>query len=169
MVSMTERVNSVMIYMAKCSFGALIVFLLARLFHYADIGWCVISVMLVLSPDGKDALTLAMNRIKANLCGAGVGLLALWVANGSIWSISIALALTVLFCDLLKLSTSTRSALAATIIVMLHQEGRHVWDTALERIISVLAGCAIGLLVTFLFHFSIQPGIRQEGPGQQEA
>jgi phage shock protein PspC (stress-responsive transcriptional regulator) len=35
---------------------------------------------------------------------------------------------------------------------MFHQEGKHVWDAALVRVISVLAGCVLGLIITFIFH-----------------
>ena len=154
--------------MGKCIAGALLVFLIAHLLHYADYIWCLISVMLVLSPDGTDAVSLAMSRIKANLVGAGAGLLMLVVHAPTVVMVSGGIAITVAVCTLLKLEASTRSALAATIIVTLHEAGRHVWDTALERIVAVLAGCLLGLVVTFIFHsrFTSRPA---EAHAQQEA
>lgn len=138
--------------MAKCVAGALLVFLIAHLMNYHDYIWCLISVMLVLSPDGTDAVSLAMSRIKANLVGAGAGLLMLLVHPSAVVMVSGGIAITVAACTLLKLEASTRSALAATIIVTLHEAGKHIWDTALERVLSVLAGCLLGLVVTFIFH-----------------
>lgn len=154
--------------MGKCVGGALLVFGIAHLLHYHDYIWCLISVMLVLSPDGTDAVSLAMSRIKANLVGAGAGLLMLLVHPSTIVMVSGGIAITVVVCTLLKLEPSTRTALAATIIVTLHEAGRHIWDTALERVLSVLAGCLLGLLVTFIFHsrFTTRPA---EGAAHQEA
>ncbi len=154
--------------MSKCVAGALVVFLLASLLHYKDYIWCMISVMLVLSPDGTDAVVLAVSRIKANLVGAGAGLLMLIIHPATEVMVCGGIAITAAACMLLKLEASARSALAATIIVTLHEAGRYVWDTALERIIAVLAGCLLGLLITFLFHsrFTTHPA---ETPVQHEA
>ena len=85
------------------------------------------------------------------------------------WILSAALVVTLSLCYLFKLDTGIRSALAATIIIMLHEEGRHLWDTAIERIIAVLAGCALGLLITFIFHFKKEPAISSANNHQQEA
>jgi uncharacterized membrane protein YgaE (UPF0421/DUF939 family) len=153
------NIKRLLIYICKCVAGALLVFLLARLLNYHDYIWCLISVMLVLSPDGTDAVALAMSRIKANLVGAGAGLLMLLVHPSPIVMVCGGIAITAAVCTLLKLEPATRSALAATIIVTLHEAGKHVWDTALERIIAVLAGCLLGLLITFVFHsrFNTRP------------
>jgi uncharacterized membrane protein YgaE (UPF0421/DUF939 family) len=164
----TIPVKRLLVYMAKCVAGALMVFLLAHLLNYQDYIWCMISVMLVLSPDGTDAVSLAMSRIKANLVGAGAGLLMLIVHPSTVVMVSGAIAITVAVCTVLKLEPSTRSALAAAIIVTLHEAGKHIWDTALERVLAVLAGCLLGLLVTFVFHsrFTNRPA---EAPAHQEA
>ncbi len=164
----TFPVKRTLVYIAKCVAGALLVFLIAHLLNYRDYIWCLISVMLVLSPDGSDAVSLAMSRIKANLVGAGAGALMLFVHPSPVVMVSGGIAITVVVCTLLKLDLSTRSALAATIIVTLHEAGKHIWDTALERVIAVLAGCLLGLLVTFVFHsrFINRPA---EGPAHQEA
>lgn len=125
--------------------------------------------MLVLSADGKDSVSLALTRIKANIAGVSVGALFLLVASTNMWILSAALVTTLGLCYLFKLDAGIRSALAATIIIMLHQEGRHVWDTALERIIAVLAGCVIALIITFIFHFKTKPVLQELKGIQQEA
>lgn len=159
-----------MIYAAKCVTGAVIVFVLSSLLHFKDIAWCLISVILVLSPDGKDTIRLAFTRIKANVVGAGVGLLCLLISPTNIWILSVALTVTLTLCYFFKLDAGARSALAATVIIMLHEEGRHVWDTALERVVAVLAGCALGLIITFVFHFDIRkPGEIIKTDHSQEA
>jgi uncharacterized membrane protein YccC len=146
------RIKRVLIYAAKCVAGVLLVLGLSWLVHYRDIIWVLISVMLVLSPDGSDAVTLAVTRIKANLIGGLSGFLLILLHPNMILMMCIAVFITVILCNLLKLEPATRTALAATIIVMTHEAGAHVWDTALERVLSVLAGCLIGLLITFIFH-----------------
>lgn len=125
---------------------------LSRLVNYDDIIWVLISVMLVLSPDGSDAVTLAVTRIKANAVGGVVGFLLILLHPNMIFMMCTAVFVTVVICNLLNLEAATRTALAATIIVMTHEAGEHLWDTAVARVLSVLAGCLLGLLITFLFH-----------------
>jgi uncharacterized membrane protein YgaE (UPF0421/DUF939 family) len=153
---MNERIKSLLIYAGKCVTGTLIVFTVSNLLHYEDMAWALISVILVLSPDGKDSVSLAVTRIKANVVGAAAGVLCLLIAPATMWTISLAIALTMTVCYWFKLDAGIRSALAASIIVMLHVSGKHLWDSALERVIAVLAGCALGLTITFIFHFKIK-------------
>ncbi len=150
---MTERNKSLSIYAAKCITGTITVFILSSLLNYKDLAWALISVILVLSPDGKDSVSLAVTRIKANFVGAAVGIICLLIAPVNMWLMSLAVTIGLFLCYLFKLDTGARSALAATIIIMLHPEGQHVWDTALERVIAVLAGCLLALIITFIFHF----------------
>ena len=118
----------------------------------------------------RSPLTLAFNRIKANITGAGVGLCGLLIPLPShMWSISMALCITLTLCYLLKLNAAARSALAATIIIMLHEEGKHVWDTALYRVIAVLAGCTLGIVITFIFHFKTTTEKKEAGNHNEEA
>jgi uncharacterized membrane protein YgaE (UPF0421/DUF939 family) len=166
---MNERIQSLLIYAAKCATGSLAVFALASVFQYKDIAWSLISVMLVLSADGKDSMQLALTRIKANIIGASVGVVCLLIMQPNMWLITVALIITLALCYLFKLDAGIRSALAATIIILLHEEGKHLWDTAIERIIAVLAGCVLGLIITFVFHFKTKTGIKKEVDNSQEA
>ncbi|NSL86514.1 FUSC family protein [Chitinophaga solisilvae] len=147
-----ERIKRLLIYAAKCVSGVLVVMLLSWLLDYRDVVWVLISVMLVLSPDGSDAVTLAVTRIKANIVGATSGFLMLLVHPNMILMMSVAVFITVVVCNIFKLEPATRTALAATIIVMTHEAGQHLWDTAVGRVLSVFTGCILGLLITFLFH-----------------
>jgi uncharacterized membrane protein YgaE (UPF0421/DUF939 family) len=165
---MTERIKSLLLYAAKCVTATLTVFTFSSLLNYQDIGWCLISVILVLSPDGKDSIPLALTRIKANLIGASVGILCLLISSNNMWILSAALVITLSLCYLLQYDTAVRSALAATIIIMLHEEGKHLWNTALERVIAVMAGCVLGLLITFAFHFKMESG-EKRGSSHEEA
>jgi uncharacterized membrane protein YgaE (UPF0421/DUF939 family) len=147
-----QRVKRLLLYATKCVTGVLVVLGLSWALNYQDVIWVLISVMLVLSPDGSDAVTLAMTRIKANIVGATSGFLLLLLHPNMLLMMGVAVFITVILCNVLNLEPATRTALAATIIVMTHEAGQHLWDTAVARVISVLTGCLLGLLITFLFH-----------------
>jgi uncharacterized membrane protein YgaE (UPF0421/DUF939 family) len=166
---MNERIKSLLIYAAKCAAGTLSVFTLSSLLHYTDVGWCLISVMLVLSADGKDSVTLAFTRIKANVLGGIVGVVCLLLSPTNMWIVTVAITATLSLCYLFKLDAGIRSAIAATIIIMLHEEGKHIWDTAIERVIAVLMGCLLALIITFIFHFKSKTTGKATETDSQEA
>jgi uncharacterized membrane protein YccC len=144
--------KNLVLYIAKCITGWAIILILSEISGYKDISWCLISVLLVLSPDSKEAIPLAMSRIKANLTGALASSICLTLGSPTFITVSLAFILTIGFCHLFKAMTSSRSAVVAVIIVMFHNTGHYLWDAALERIISVISGCLLGLLITYLFH-----------------
>lgn len=163
---MNLRYKTLIIYTAKCVLGAVLCFYVTGLVDkWVDFPWCLISVMLVLSPEGKDAMELALTRIKANLVGAATGIFILITQLPSPWNIAAGVAISLFACDQLKLNTGARSTLAAMIIILLHPEGEHVWDSALTRIIAVILGCLLALIITYVFHSLIkinQPALNSE-------
>lgn len=82
---MNDRVKTLLVYIAKCVLGVVIVYTVSTLINYKTFGWALISVILVLSPNGEDSMTLAFTRIKANLVGASVGILCLLVSPNNVW------------------------------------------------------------------------------------
>jgi uncharacterized membrane protein YgaE (UPF0421/DUF939 family) len=62
-------------------------------------------------------------------------------------------SLSLYLCFLLKLEDAAKSTLAALVIILLYQDGNELIDASLQRLISVIAGCMIGLLVTYVFHY----------------
>ena len=144
--------KNTLIYIAKCVTGTSLIFLLSYLFRYTAISWCLISLLLVLSPDNKEAMKLAMNRIKANLVGVSVAGVSLLFASNSVFLMCGALTVTIILCYLFNLITPMRSALAATVIILLHEGGKHVWVAPLERVLQVLTGCLLALVITYVFH-----------------
>jgi uncharacterized membrane protein YgaE (UPF0421/DUF939 family) len=147
--------RNLIIYILKCIIGSALTFTLAYLFGYPDVTWCIISVMLVLTPDNNEALPLALTRIKANLIGGGVSMLCLFIAPVNPVTITMAIVISIICCYLLNVMPGSRAAIAAVIIIMLHgleyNEPRF-WAITIERVVSVISGCVIGLLVTLLFH-----------------
>lgn len=148
-----SRNKMLFVYAGKCVMGVLLCSLLSIFFsEWIDYPWSLISVVLVLSPEGKDAVELALTRIKANLVGAGVGVLMLLSQLPWPWNLALGVALALFVCDRLKLNAAARSTLAAVIIILLHPESARLWSSAVNRVGAVITGCIIGLLITFVFH-----------------
>lgn len=162
-MNLSARNKTLAIYASKCVAGILLCFpIYIFLNHWVDYTWSLISVILVLSPEGKDALDLALTRIKANFIGAGTGVLILLLHIPNPWNLATGAIISLFVCDRLKLNAGARSTLAAMIIILLHQEGsmeRPLWDSALSRIIAVVSGCLLALLITYVFHsiFKLNP------------
>jgi uncharacterized membrane protein YccC len=154
--------------MAKCITAVIVVFGLARLLQYKEIIWPLVSAILVLTPDSQEAVPLAAVRIGANLIASATSLLFMLFGTANIVTLSLALSITILLCWLCRLIAGSRSALAAVVIIMLHEPGAHLWDAAAERAASVIIGCILGLIITFAFHRRLTgiPGPRK--PEQSE-
>ncbi len=159
--------------MAKCVTGIALVYLLSWLFHYEDFGWCIISVILVLSPDSKEAVPLAVTRIKANLLAGAAAMLLLLFGAANVLTISVAIILTIGLCYFFNVMAGSKSALAAVIIIMIHTtelgKVHQLWYTTIERILSVIAGCVIGLVVTFIYHQKLHYPATTDTKQQNEA
>lgn len=148
--------RNIALYIAKCVTGFVLLYSLGQLVPHYDMSWVLISMLLVLSPDSKEAMTLALTRLKANLVASVVTVVVLLTVSPLMVAISVAMILTVLLCVFFNLMTASRPALAAIIIIALHPMGMPLWDTALERVLAVVAGCAVGLLLTFVFHRTLR-------------
>ena len=154
---MSLRYKSLLVYSGKCVAGILLCYLISYFIgSWIDYRWSLISVALVLSPEGKAALDLSLTRIKANTVGALIGVLILLVGVPAPWNIAAGAVLSLFACDRLGLNTGARSTLAAMIIILLHVEGSHLWDAALSRVLAVGVGSLLGLCITYVFHSLIR-------------
>jgi uncharacterized membrane protein YgaE (UPF0421/DUF939 family) len=151
-ISLGKRYKNLAIYIAKCVAGVFLSYALTIRMGHIDYTWCIISVLLVLSPEGKDALDLALTRIAANLVGAGTGIGLLLLDLPNPHNIGIGAVVSLFLCDLFRLNSGAKSTLAAMIIICLHKEGAHVWDSSLDRVLAVGLGCILGLVITYVFH-----------------
>ena len=66
---MSERFKGLAVYALKCVAAAAIVFMLAELLGHAEVAWCLVSAVLVLSPDSREAVPFTLARVGANLVG----------------------------------------------------------------------------------------------------
>ena len=141
------------IYILECILGLCICYTLYKCFPQHQFYWSMISVVLVIAPNSKDSNRLALDRIKANILGSSIGLLLFLIRIPNLFLICLGVMLTIAICIFLKLHTALRPALAALIIVMVHEEGQNsTWHIGLERMVCVLIGCIIGLLITLAFN-----------------
>jgi hypothetical protein len=53
---------------------------------------------------------------------------------------------------------ASRTALAAVTIITLTPADAHLWGNSLERVLSVVAGCIVGLVITLVFHRRLSEG-----------
>ena len=149
---LTAHHKNIALYIAKCVTGFAAISLIGEQFAIPDVTWVVISMLLVLSPDSTEAIPLTTVRIKANLLASLTSVLFLFLCPNVTLAICLSILVTIIACDVFKLMAGSRAALAAVVIVSVHPLGTHLWSTALERIAAVIVGCAVGLLLTFLFH-----------------
>ncbi len=149
---MDQKQIDFLLYVAKCLIGTIIGFFIYRAFPEGG-AWSMVSILLVLSPEGKEAINLAEVRIKANLVGAGTGLLLFFLHPPAFVMICLGVIIVLIICELLKLQVATRSALASVIIICIHESGKYFYQVALERAGGVIGGCLIALLITYLVHY----------------
>lgn len=152
---MLSKHADLLVYILKAVLGTAIGFYLYRLYPTLG-GWCLFSIILVLSPDRKDAVNLALTRIKANLVGAAIGLVLLYLHPINLVLTCVGIAAALALCEWLKLQAASRSATIAVLIITMHEPGHYFWDVALERAGGVIVGCVIGVVITYVFHHTIE-------------
>jgi len=150
--------SPVFIYVLKCLAGLSAGYILYISFPQYPFFWSIISTLLVLAPDAADSNKLAFDRMRANIIGSTAGLLIFLIHEPTFLLICAGIVLTIMICSMLKLMGTVRTSLAALIIVTVHAGQPATWHTAVERMVCVVAGCVIGLAVTFIFSFSLKDG-----------
>lgn len=138
------------LYLVKCLAGASFCFSLYLIFPNYELSWSIVSVLLVLAPDYENSVTLATARIKANIVGALVGLGAFLLRPPDILSLCVSVVATVLVCTFFRLGKTTRTALAALVIVLLQEKEKNNWKLATQRMVSVAVGSLAALGLTLL-------------------
>jgi uncharacterized membrane protein YccC len=149
---MTPEKKNTAVYIAKVAVGVLACYLVSYAIPRIDYIWSLISVVLVLSPEGRDAHELALMRIKGNIVGCLVGVLFLFAEITNPVNIIAGAAVALFACHHLKILEAARSTLAALVITLMHMQATNPWEAGLTRVAAVVAGCIVALGVTFLFH-----------------
>lgn len=142
--------SAVIIYTTRCFIGFYIGYLLFLKYPNYEILWTLISIILVISPEGKNSKKLSIERFKSNLVGSVVGLVCLEIHPESNLYISLfGVFLTIMTCYLFKILDMARVALVALIIILVQPHtASSVEATPLLRCLAVTVGCLIGLTIT---------------------
>jgi uncharacterized membrane protein YgaE (UPF0421/DUF939 family) len=167
-----SRVKRISFYIIKILSGIFLGYLVSEFTDFIDISWMLISSFLVMSPEGGDAMDLALTRIQSNLVGAGTGFLFVLMDLSLIMSIALGAVIALIICELLKLAVGSRAALAAVVIVLMNRGSEHIWDVSVHRVTSVVVGCLIGLSVTWFYHSMLKistPALPTDGNREREA
>ena len=146
--------RQVFIYIVECIIGICICYTMYTYFPQHQFFWSLVSVVLVIAPDGTKSNQLAFDRMKANILGSSIGLLLFLIYHPNLFLICIGVILTIAIGTFLKLNTAMRSSLSSLVIVMIHEEQQNsTWHIAFERMGCVMFGCITGLLITVTFNF----------------
>ncbi|HTI12870.1 MAG TPA: FUSC family protein [Puia sp.] len=137
-------------YLIKCVAGVIICYILYKEFPRYPFYWAIVSVVIALSPDNSNRQ--AVDRMKANILGCAVGLCLYPVHVPNLLLLCLGIVLTICVGITLQLTTTLRSAMAALVIVLIHEEQLKQWYLPLERVLCVVAGCLVALIVTLLFN-----------------
>lgn len=137
-------------YLIKCVTGVIICYILYKEFPRYPFYWAIVSVVIALSPDNSNRQ--AVDRMKANILGCAVGLCLYPVHVPNLLLLCLGIVLTICVGITLQLTTTLRSAMAALVIVLIHEEQLKQWYLPLERVLCVVAGCLVALIVTLLFN-----------------
>jgi uncharacterized membrane protein YgaE (UPF0421/DUF939 family) len=136
------------LYLVKCLAGASICYGFYLYFPGVQFSWSIVSVLLVLAPDYHDSVKLALDRIKANLIGASIGLGTFLLRPPDLLSLASSILATILFCTFFQLGNASRTALAALIIVLIQEKERNDWNLGLQRMVAVVVGSLVALILT---------------------
>ena len=139
-------------YNVKCFVGVTVGYVLYKAFpqQSGQYLWMLISILLSITHDNNSKV--AYDRMRGNVVGSAVGLLAFFLHNPpNLLTICIGVAMTIAICFNLKLIGVSRTALVAFIIVVLYEEAHSSWEGAVYRMASVVVGCLIGLVINYSF------------------
>lgn len=140
--------SDVAIYAIRCVLGFLIGYQLYVYFSMFQAYWTLISIILVISPDTKDAKNLALERFKSNLIGSFIGLGCFILYEPNVYAMLLGIVLTIAVCYLFQLMDVARTAVVAFIIIAISEQAHLTWVAAIYRFLSVTIGCLIGLSIT---------------------
>lgn len=142
--------SDLIIYGFKCIIGFLIGYQLYLSLPQYELYWTLLSIILVISPEAKDARRLAIERFKSNLIGSGLGLLCFLIHAPNVYMLLLGVILSIATCYLFNLMSVARTAIVALIIVLIHEQKQMSWIGSVERFMSVTIGCFIGLSITVI-------------------
>lgn len=144
------------VYIVRCVIGFLLGYWLMHRFPEYEPFWALLSIILVISPEGKDSRRLTGERVKSNLIGSSVGLLCHLIHPTTIFMLVAGIVFTSIICHLFKVMNMSRVAIVAFLIVMLQSHTLNENTAPLFRFATVAFGCFTGFAVTVFTSIIIQ-------------
>ncbi|WCM42888.1 FUSC family protein [Flavobacterium sp. CBA20B-1] len=121
-----------------------------------ELFWTLLSIILVISPEGKDSQKLTLERVRSNFIGSIVGLLCFLIHATNIYVLLLGIVATIVICYLFKVMNMSRVAIVAFLIVMLQSHTLEQSIAPIFRFLTVAFGCFIGLSITVSTSIVIQ-------------
>lgn len=144
--------SPVIIYTTRCTIGLAIGYALLKNLPQYEILWTMISIMLVISPEGENSKKLSIERFNSNLIGSIAGLICLEVhPELNFYVCLMGVFITIFTCYIFNILNMARVALVALLIILIHPLSSSTLEvTPLMRTGAVTAGCFIGLMITVI-------------------
>jgi uncharacterized membrane protein YccC len=148
-------------YAIRIAIGSMIAWFALHSIGHHDPLWAMISVVMVSEPALQSAVSAFRWRVTNTLVGCGMGVLFLWAAGPSIWSILAAMVACVLICVwIIDAPTGWRlgpisTAIVMTPVVLQQHIPRIGMEEALLRTSAVLAGSAIAVIVSWVLDVAL--------------
>lgn len=148
--------SAVLVYTVRCLIGFCIGYYLYIHFKDHETLWTIISIILVISPEGHNSKKLSIERFKSNLVGSIVGLICLEIHSTNLYIILFGVILTILICYFFKILNMARVALVSMVIILVQPNTGLTEITPLFRFLAVTIGCFIGLMIVILTSIPIR-------------
>jgi len=124
----------------------------------------LLSIVLVISPEGKDSRRLTIERVRSNFIGSSVGLVCLQISDElNVGVMVLGIVLTSIVCYLFKVMNMARVAIVTLLIILLQPYLSDIELTPLLRFATVFIGCIIGLTITVISSVFIRKVKRKYG------
>src|SRR5579872_3500116 len=137
------------LHATRTSVAGVVSYLIARLLHFPEAHWALISTLIVMQSTLGAALPVSLQRFAGTALGAAVGALMVTLMGGSFWTFGLAVFLVGLLCAFMRVERSAyRYASITLAIVMLIERSASVWSIAIHRFFEVSLGIAVGLIVS---------------------
>jgi uncharacterized membrane protein YccC len=134
----------------KTSVAGLISLLVTNFFHLPQGYWAAISALIVMQSNVGATLSASRTRLAGTAVGAIVGGLFMALFGAGLTGFAVAVAISFIICDSLRLAESQRLATVTVAIIMLIPAAAPAWIVALHRFIEVAVGIMIALAVSLV-------------------
>jgi uncharacterized membrane protein YccC len=137
---------------ARTAAGAVVSYLIARLFRLPEAYWAPISTLIGMQSTLGAALPVSVRYFAGTAIGAAVGAVTATHFSGNLWAFGVAVLVVGLLCAVLRVERSAyRYATTTLVIVMLVTRSTSAWSIAIHRFFEVSIGIAVGLVLSALW------------------